>query len=203
MIKKLTLIFTILLAAMTATAAVPTAADVIAKVSAKMKRAPSLNATFTAHQGTAASKGSVTLCGDRFELITPDMSVWFDGKNQWSYLASAGEVNLTEPTAEELLQVNPFAIISNLGKNFRARRVKAPQGYDKIELTPTTKGDIESATVTVKTSTSYPSEITIRAKDGTVTTIMVTSVKEGAKLPDGRFRFEPKKHPGVEVIDLR
>lgn len=206
MIKRLLICIALLTATAVASlhAATPTASSILAKVEQKMKAAPSLTATFTVNQGSGTSKGSITMCGDRFELSTPDMSVWFDGKNQWSYLTSSGEVNLTEPTPDEIRQVNPFAIISSLGKNFKARRLKAAPGYEKIELTPTTTdSEIASATMTVKTATSYPSEIVIKANDGTVTSLMVTSVKEGAKLPDGRFRFSSKAHPGVPVIDLR
>lgn len=205
MIKRLFICIALFTATAVASlhAATPTASSILAKVEHKMKAAPSLTATFTANQGSGTSKGSIIMCGDRFELSTPDISVWFDGKNQWSYLTSSGEVNLTEPTPDEISQVNPFAIISGLGKNFKARRLKAATGYEKIELTPTTDSDIASATLTVKTATSYPSEIVIKAKDGTVTSVMVTSVKEGAKLPDGRFRFSTKAHPGVPVIDLR
>ncbi len=64
------------------------------------------------------SNGSICLKDDKFLLETEGMTTWFDGRTQWSYLASSDEVNVSEPTPEELQGINPYAWLSLYKKDF-------------------------------------------------------------------------------------
>jgi len=185
-------------------AARPSAASVIDKVVAAMKRHPSLDIVFSVWNNGNSYSGSMCVAGKCFHLSTPELKVWYDGKTQWTYMPDAGEVNITEPDASELAQTNPLSILSGVERNFTFRRLKSPAGIDKIELTPRKKtGDFASAVLTVDVATSLPKELVLKDTKGRTTTIKIASVKGGKTKPAGAFRFSPSKFPGVEVIDLR
>ena len=46
--------------------------------------------------------GTIVLSANRFYLESSELKVWFDGKTQWAYMKENNEVNITEPTTEEL-----------------------------------------------------------------------------------------------------
>lgn len=185
-------------------AAKPAAKETIDKMVAMLKKAPSAEFVFTIRQDNTSSTGRLVVSGNKFFLTTPEMKIWFDGASQWSYLKSAGEVNLSRPNRDELAQLNPLSILSTLGNNFTYRRLTAPDGMDKIELTPNKPTeDFAKAVVTILTSTSSPKELSVYDRHGNATTVKVTSMKAGNELPISTFRFNPKQFPGVEVVDLR
>lgn len=185
-------------------AATPTAAQLLAQAVEQIKKSPSLQATFRASTSDGSAQGSILLSGNRFKLDTDEFTTWFDGRTQWAYSPRTGEVNISEPTFEELAQINPFAVIGSLKDGYNARRVNAPKGSDRLELTPKHKGgDYSKVTLTLNAATHYPSTIEIVATDGARINIAVTSVKAG-KMPDASaFRFNRSLYPRAEIVDLR
>ncbi|KAA6307927.1 hypothetical protein EZS27_040399, partial [termite gut metagenome] len=57
-------------------------------------------------------QGSIRLKEEKLLLKTDDAVIWFDGKTQWSYWAETEEVNVTNPTTEELQSINPYVLLS-------------------------------------------------------------------------------------------
>lgn len=188
----------------TAAGAKPAAKDTIDKMVATLKKVPSIEFVFTLWQDGNSTTGRLIVGGQKFFLTTPEMKIWFDGASQWSYLKSAGEVNLSRPNRDELAQSNPLSILSSINNNFTFRRLPSEDGFDKIELTPNRPSDdFAKAVVTIATSSSMPRELSVYDGQGNVATVKISSSKAGAELPIATFRFNPKQFPGVEVVDLR
>ena len=82
------------------------AREVLDKTAAAMKNAGGIRAVFG---GT--SNGTLLLKGEQFYLNSGGVQSWFDGKTQWSYLESSGEVNISSPTPEELQGINPYSLL--------------------------------------------------------------------------------------------
>ena len=186
-------------------AATPTAADILAKTSGEMRKAQSLKASFTVDGNGQRSSGEITIDGNRFYLTTPEMATWFDGKTQWTYNAAAEEVSMTEPTRQEILEVNPLAIISNVSDHYRIKSSGTDTtGKQIFRLTPIDNNtDITEATVYIEPKTSFPAEITVRTRDNSIMTIRFTETSVGTKLSPDKFRYKPAYHPKAEIIDLR
>lgn len=184
--------------------AAESATAVLDKAAAKIRSAKSLSASYTISADGHSQSGTLTIAGDRFTIDSPQISSWYDGRTQWTYSANAGEVNITEPTPEELQQVNPFAIINSFKTNYRASMLKAPAREKKIRLTSTNSGsDIHSVELTLSDSTLYPTRIVLTMGNRRSVSISINSVKAGAALPVSYFRYDPAKHPGIPVVDLR
>lgn len=167
--------------------------------------AKSITAGYTMSADGSATAGSITVSGTRFYISSPDMTVWYDGKTQWSYSPAINEVNITEPTAEELQQVNPFAIIQAFRRAYKAGYVGKANGVTRqVQLTALNPRDeIRKAIVTMNTSTLFPASIVLTMTGNKTITIKVSSARVGATLPMSTFRFEKKKAPKAQVVDLR
>lgn len=189
--------------ALSAAAAIPTAADILARTTSVMKSAKGLKASFTAIYNGQKATGDIVLTGNRFKLVTQAMTTWYDGCTQWTYSLANQEVTVSEPTAEELTQVNPFAILESLRTRYAARRVTAPKGYDMLELKPKGQGDYSKIMLAINSATSMPAEIVFYTTDGSCTSIKISEITRTKAYPDSYFRFDPKGYRGVEVIDLR
>ncbi len=184
-------------------AARPAAKTVVETAVAKLRKAPSVKASFTVTNASGKSAGTLTICGKCFMMDTPELKVWFDGKTQWAYSPSGGEVNVTEPTPAELAESNPLSVLTNMTSAYACRRLSSSAAADKIELTPKGRTDIAKAVITFNPSTGYPAEIVAYGTDRSVTTISIRSLTAGKALAASTFRFNAAKYPGVEVVDLR
>lgn len=184
--------------------AAESAIQILDKAAAKAKSAKSLKAAYTISADGHKQSGTLTISGDKFIIASPEIASWYDGRTQWTYSTQTGEVNITEPTAEELQQVNPFAIISSFRKHYKATLLKSAAGQKKIKLTAgNPKSDIKSVILTLNSATLYPSNIELTMSNRRIVNISVNAIAEAGAIPLSEFRFDPKKHPGVPVVDLR
>ncbi len=181
-----------------------TANEVVDLAVSKIRSAPSVSAKFTISSSSNSTTGEITVSGKRFYLTSPVGSTWYDGQTLWSYSADTKEVNISEPTTEEVAEINPFAFITTLQQNYSKRLLKSAAGTKCVEFV-LNKGkmlNITKAVVTFSSSTMFPSKINL-ILDGKPLTVTVNSIKSGKTLPDSSFRFNRNLFPGVELIDLR
>ena len=153
-----------------------------------------------------AENGTIQLKGEKFVLKTSDIITWFDGKTQWSYLESSEEVNVSNPTPEELQTINPYALLSiyKNGYNYKYAGTKSRNGKQGFEviLTPENKQDTTSITLFVS-QTYQPLYIKVEQNNKSANEIIVTSYQTNQPLDNATFKFDKKKFPNAEVIDLR
>ncbi|WP_286527710.1 outer membrane lipoprotein carrier protein LolA [Duncaniella freteri] len=175
------------------------------RCAAKIKSAPSLSVTYTVSADGNTAEGLLVLQGEMFTISTPGMVSWYDGKSQWTYSDQIGEVNVISPTAEEVQQINPFAIVKSFSSSYSSEQVKSSSaGMTTLRLTANNrKSDISSADVTINDKTLYPTRIVLTMSNRQKVTINIKNVKAGGKLPVSNFRFDAKRYPNVQVIDLR
>lgn len=153
-----------------------------------------------------SQSGKLLLKGEKFQLTTQDVTTWFDGQTQWSYLKQNEEVNISTPTPEELRAINPYAWLSlyKQGFNYRYSGVKTREGKQghEIVLTPQTKQDIQSITLLIG-SDYEPIYIGILPTEGQIQEFIVHNYRTQLNLNDNAFRFDKSKYPNAEIIDMR
>lgn len=183
--------------------AVETAQQLIARCAAVVNEAPSVDVAFTLSnvQGGPV-KMTMTISKQRFMLDSPQMIVWYDGTTQWTYLKKDKELNITDPTTEELMECNPFAILNYYSSAYTARRLEGEQSV--IELVSKDRNaSVRKAVVTLDPSTHFPSKVIITTSTGSVMVATVTSITKGRSLPISTFTYDTVKYPANEIIDLR
>lgn len=177
------------------------AREILDKTTNALQQAGGIRATFG---GTG--NGTLLLKGNQFYLNSGGIQSWFDGKTQWSYLESSEEVNVSNPTPEELQTINPYALLSiyKNGYNYKYAGTKSRNGKQGFEviLTPENKQDITSITLFVS-QTYQPLYIKVEQNNKSANEIIVTSYQINQPLDNATFKFDKKKFPNAEVIDLR
>ena len=86
-------------------------------------------------------KGTAVFKGNKFRIETASLNTWFDGKTQWVLIKDFDEVNISEPTLEEVASVSPLALLSMYKTGYKLgepaeKTVNGKNAY-LIELTPT------------------------------------------------------------------
>lgn len=153
--------------------------------------------------------GIIQLKGNKFKLQVPDeMVTWFDGSNQWLYLIRTEEVNLSTPTQEELLMMNPVNVFMLYRHGFDGRLIGETTHRGKkawhLSLRPqTADSSIQTIELYFEQSSLQPLSICISQTDASGSVITINQYKTNQRYADQLFVFPQKDYPMAEVIDLR
>ena len=165
-----------------------TAKEVLDKTAATISKVQGAQANFTISGQNMNTSGTIAIKGKKFHATTPQASIWFDGKTQWTYLKNNDEVNIATPSVEEQQAINPYNFI-NMYKNGYRYTMEKKGGHYVVHLTATGQ------------KSYVPSQV--RYKTGKGWIIIDIRNFKAASLADGLFRFNAKDFPNAEVIDLR
>jgi len=154
------------------------------------------------------STGSILLKGDKFQLDAEGIKTWFDGKTQWTYIPESGEVNVSEPTPEELQTINPYAFLGLYNHGFSLKKGDSSSyngrpAYEVVLTAKNRKQDLRCIILYVSKDTFQPLCVSLTEKGGESIAIRITSYKDKQSYSDDLFAFQKKDYPKVELIDLR
>lgn len=185
-------------------ASATSATTILDKVVSTMESAPSLSINMTLNSDGTSVAGSLTMAREKFRFSSDEMTVYYDGTTQWTLDNGAGEVSITTPTAEELIETNPLAFMHNYRHRYNVSLVSSSADKYVVRMSAKTKSTyVRSADVTIDAATMLPTAVTATLSTGQNMTIYIASAAKGKSLPLVTFRFDKKNHPAVEVIDLR
>ena len=190
------------------------AKSILDKTAEAFRKAGGVKADFTVKVITdglieGVEHGTIQLKGEKFVLKTSDIITWFDGKTQWSYVTKNDEVNVSNPTQEELQQINPYTFLYMYQKGFfyKLGATKTFRGKSVWEVVLTArdkKQELERITLFVTKDTYEPLCILLQQRgQQTRNEITVTAYQTGLDYADHVFTFDRKAYPTAEVIDLR
>jgi hypothetical protein len=174
--------------------------------------------SFALHSRSAAGEesfaGRLRMQGKRFALSTPELRVWYDGRNQWTWWAQSNEVMLSNPTVEELRETNP-ALILRHRSGYVATFVGETQSPDgrpacDIDLVPRDdarkkrgSNDPSLISVRIEKASSRPVRILMRTPAGGQTVITLQAFQAPLAPQDTVFTFQASFCPSAPVIDIR
>ncbi len=182
-----------------------TSAETLASASKALRSAKGISANFQLSNGGNVIKGTYKAKGEKFAMVSNAISIWFDGKNMWTYNRQSNETTLTVPTKQEIAESNPLSYIKNYTLNYTVTaNKKSPKGKKSFNLTPkkTAKGYVPLE-ITIDESTLKPTQIKMMPKGTGSTVVSFSGVSYNATLNDAEFRYPSAKYKGVEVIDMR
>lgn len=176
------------------------ARKILDKTAAVVGRKEGASADFSISGKHANASGTISIKGNKFNARTPQAIVWYDGKTQWTYLKSSGEVNISTPTEAQQQSMNPYKFI-NIYKNGFRLGVKNVSGGWQVHLYATNQQRTIKEMYVIVGKDYYPRTIKMRQSNGW-TTIKVSNFR-ARNLSDATFRFNKKDYPHAEIIDLR
>ncbi len=155
-----------------------------------------------------AINGTLYLKGDKFKLLVAETETYYDGKIQWVYMSDSDEVTISAPTADELREINPTAILSSYKQGYKLKKEedKTVEGKQVhiVNIYPDDRNKpYYRIEIIVEKGTYDIVSINTFGRNGTDTYIKVKKYEKGLTLADLNFVFDAKKYPGVEIIDLR
>lgn len=186
----------------------PDAKEILDRTAENFRNAGGVKATFTIRTSGGTSTGTIRLKGDKFLLEADGATTWFDGHTQWSYLASSEEVNISEPTSEELQSINPYALLSLYKHGYKEKLGKLENSQDnslyKVVMTATNrKQDLQCIIMYIAKDSFRPVRVSMAQRGGETVVIIINTYQTGQSYPDSLFVFDKKAYPNAEVIDLR
>lgn len=177
------------------------ARQILDKTAAIVGNKGGASANFTISGEKVNASGKISIKGNKFTATTPDATIWYDGKTQWTYMKSSEEVNISTPNEAQQAQMNPYKFIT-IYKNGYTLGMKNVSGGYEIHLTAQDqKRSIKEMYITVNSRTYLPTKVRLR-QGSKWTTITISNFKS-VNLSDGIFTFNSKDFPNAEVIDLR
>jgi outer membrane lipoprotein-sorting protein len=190
------------------------AKEVLDKSSAAFSVAGEMSADFTmnikdiANKVTEVFDGVVDIKGVQYHIDMPDNEIWFNGKTQWVLQKAWEEVNVSEPSEQEIQMFNMgslFAVYKK-GCNYKYVGEKTDVKMRKVhevELIPQKKGDITRIVMQIASSDFMPATIHLYFNNKAENIIYINKYKTKLNLSDSIFVFKKEKYPDVEIIDLR
>lgn len=211
--RKLTIVFAILiLSALPSFAEPPSAMQIVKNVQDNYNRIEDATIEFTQTVVFPLSKVSRTTSGtlyikkgNKYRIDTEDKIIVTDGKTSWVYLPQSQQV-LIDNFRNDKNTITPEKFLLDV-----------PEDYFAVLLSTnrTSTGNLYVLRLTPKSDNSFIRAITIEIQDSSWTiksavisdmndtryTYRVESLKTNTGLPNSEFEFVPPK--GAQVVDLR
>ena len=143
-----------------------------------------------------AKQGQAYLQGECYKIVMEEQQTISDGKTIWTYLVEDGECMVSN--ASEGTDNTPVKLLTTLDKNYTATAKDATT----IELS-NPKGEFKKVLLTLDKKNGEMSGLEIVADDDSKLVITLLETKTNQELGEDFFIFDEKKHPDVEIIDMR
>lgn len=161
----------------------------------------------------ATNQGLLKMDHLKYMLKTDVSQSWYDGSTQWSYLVDTEEVNILNPSNQELLESNPYLFIFSYKDLFNAKLLsdssymvnpKKKKLLNFIEFIPKSKDyPYQKIVLGINKSTYEMNQMKLFMTDGNIMSLTVQQFKTGIKYSTKTFQFVEELLPDAEVIDLR
>ena len=148
-----------------------------------------------------AQEGHAWLQGNAYKIEMAEQQSISDGTTIWTYLVDDEEVMVSDATEGD--DNTPLKLLTSLDKNYVATLTNIDnQGNATIELA-NPKGQYKRVTLKMNAMKAELKSADVYMEDGTKVAVTVKEMKYDQNLDDKFFTFDTKKHPNVEVIDMR
>jgi outer membrane lipoprotein carrier protein len=191
----------------------PKALEILDAMSKKYRAIPAYEANFSCiltndvEKINEEFKGKVTVKGNKFRMVIPEQEVINNGTTTWTYLPEAKEVNIDnyDPNSND---VNPSKIYEIYKKNckyiYLEDKNEGGVMCEIVDLVPEKKdAQYFKIRMSINKKDKSIQSWTMFDKGGNKYKYTITKFVQNVSVDDNFFTFDPKKYPGVEVIDLR
>lgn len=188
------------------------ATKILKEVSEKTKSYESIQIGFTYRMENKAANisdsfdGTLLAKGDKYRLEIAGQTIISNGETLWTYLQEAREVQVNDARAGKG-SITPTQLLDTYDKDFNSK-LKEEITYKGhvvqiIELKPKTDQAFEEAEITIDKQKKQIISLSIHDQSSSVYTYQVNSFKPNVDVCEDTFTFNSKKHPDVDVIDMR
>ena len=179
----------LLCAAVPVAAVAQSAGEVLQDVIETYRKSRGISADYVMTYDKNADRGTIVMDGSKFRILSDDLKCWYDGTTQWAYSTMTGEVNITEPTQEELQLSNPYAALVAFKESSSVSMVTTPQGAYMLSLIPQSQeSDVRLIQLFVGIKSLQIEKAVFVMADNSQYTVVVKNYTTGKKFPASTFK---------------
>lgn len=175
------------------------------KVLNKFNTSKTMSADFLIASSQMNATGTIVMNGKKFRIMTKDYICWYDGLTQWVYTTATDEVNVLEPSKEELESNNPYFAVMRYNSKYRPSLKSQTDTEYIVQLTSRNMYvDVSNIVLTIDKASYKITKAVATMIDDSTQTIEFTNYKTDENIPATVFVYDSKLVPqGTQVIDLR
>ena len=206
------ILFWLLFIVFCATTAKAQTADVLDKSIERLQAKEGLQVGFRMTLEDVTTNCKYYAEGRRFYYDSEEVKAWYDGTDLWVYVKQSGEVNLSTPHKEDLMEINPLLNLEGVRKNAFSLTKRKEGKNTRVTAVPRTKGKNRYDGSLARLEALIAPDgrpISLRLEEkGLMEPVLieVTRFEEGQfkELKDRSFfKYTPEKVKGATLIDLR
>ena len=210
--SSINIFFWLLFVAFCATTVRAQTTDVLDKTISRLEAKDGLQVDFRMTLEDVTTDCKYYAEGRRFYYDSEEVKAWYDGTDLWVYVKQSGEVNLSTPHKEDLMEINPLLNLEGVRKNAFSLTKKREGKNTRVTAVPRTKGKNRYDGSLARLEALIAPDgrpISLRLEEkGLMEPVLieVTRFEEGQfkELKDRSFfRYTPEKVKGATLIDLR
>lgn len=148
-----------------------------------------------------STSGTIAIKGNKFNAHTPQATVWYNGKTQWTYMKNTNEVNVSNPTQAQQMSMNPYTFINIYKTGYNSNLKNAGSNYEVHLIAQNKRRTVQELIITINKKTYVPSVIKMR-QGSSWSTIKVSNFR-AKNVSNSTFVFNSKDFPKAEIVDLR
>lgn len=153
-----------------------------------------------------ATKGSLIVSGDKYNLKIAGQEIFCDGKTIWTYIADADEVQINEVDAEE--SFSPTKLLSSYSDDYNAALEKEytenNRKYYLLKLTPKAKDSgFDFVHLKIEKDKMQLASFILYDFDKNVFSYIIKEYLTNVALDAKAFTFDASKYPNVDIVDMR
>jgi outer membrane lipoprotein carrier protein len=178
-------------------------------VSSNLKTLKSLKANFSLAISKTKEKksGTVSMKGTKYFINMGAQEIYCDAKTIYTYVKSANEVTINDIDPNENT-LSPTKLFTNFyDKEFTSKFISEKKiGTSTIAtilLTPTKAKQFTKVELMVDVAKKIITGGKVYEKNGNIMSYTISGFSANAAVTDNVFVWDAKKHPKVEVVDLR
>jgi outer membrane lipoprotein carrier protein len=178
-------------------------------VSANLKTLKSLKANFSLSVSKTKEKkvGTVSMKGTKYFINMGTQEMYCDAKTIYTYNKTANEVTINDIDPSENT-LSPTKLFTNFyDKEFSSRFISEKKvgtsTVATIMLTPTKARQFTKVELTVDVTKKIITGGKVYEKNGNIMSYTISGFTSNPAIADNVFTWDAKKHPKVEVVDLR
>ncbi len=144
---------------------------------------------------------------NKYKMALKGQELISNGKVQWTYQKDDNEVQVSD-VDNNTASINPAKIFTIYEKGYKYlyigdAKINGRPVYT-IDLSPeNTNHSFFKVRLSVDKLSKTISNAIIFDKNGSKYTYLIKTFVPNVKVPETMFTFDPKKYPGIEVVDLR
>lgn len=151
---------------------------------------------------TARHTAEVRYSKGQYRIAFSDQELISDGKTVWHWNKGANEVTVSAVGDDDMDLLNPAKLVANHQKNFKAKYIRTEDdGTVVVDMQPRSAQSYHKLRLLIDEKSGALKRIEMHKYDSSREIYTFSGHKYN--LPGGDFTFDPKAHPGVEIIDMR